>query len=59
MASREEKTALFLIKSNEKYGDQETGKIHSNKVKRKDFVQHFTNQQPSMIGMEACGGVHP
>ncbi|MDH5923980.1 IS110 family transposase [Vibrio splendidus] len=38
--------------------DQETGEIHSDKVKRKDFVQCFANQQPSMIGMEACGGAH-
>ncbi len=38
--------------------DQETGEIHSDKVKRKDFVQYFANQQPSMIGMEACGGAH-
>lgn len=38
--------------------DQETGEIHSDKVKRKDFVQYFANQQPSVIGMEACGGAH-
>lgn len=38
--------------------DQETGEIHSDKVKRKDFVNYFVNQQPSVIGMEACGGAH-
>ena len=38
--------------------DQETSEVHSGKVKRKDFVQYFANQQPSMIGMEACGGAH-
>lgn len=27
-------------------------------MKRKDFVQYFANQQPSMIRMEACGGAH-
>lgn len=29
--------------------DQETGEIHSDKVKRKDFVKYFANQQPSII----------
>lgn len=29
--------------------DQETGEIHSDKVKRKDFVQFFANHQPSTI----------
>lgn len=38
--------------------DQETGEIHSDKVKRKDFVNYFVNQQSSVIGMEACGGAH-
>ena len=38
--------------------DQETGEIHSDKVKRKDFVQYCANQPPSVIGMEACGGAH-
>ncbi|HCG5281521.1 TPA: transposase, partial [Vibrio parahaemolyticus] len=38
--------------------DQETGEIHSDKVKRKDFINYFANQQPSVIGMEACGGAH-
>ncbi len=38
--------------------DQETGEIHSDKVKRKNFINYFANQQPSMIGMEACGGAH-
>ena len=38
--------------------DQETGEIHSDKVKRKDFVHYFSNQCPSIIGMEACGGAH-
>ncbi|MCG9682878.1 IS110 family transposase [Vibrio sp. Isolate23] len=38
--------------------DQETGEIHLDKVKRKDFVQYFANQQPSMTGIETCGGAH-
>jgi transposase len=38
--------------------DQETGEIHSDKVKRKDFVNYCVNQQPSVIGMEACGAAH-
>lgn len=38
--------------------DRETGEIHSDKVRRKDFVKYFANQQSSMIGMEACGGAH-
>src|ERR1700690_4017860 len=36
--------------------DQETGEIVSLQLKREKFLEHFANQGPCLIGMEACGG---
>lgn len=35
------------------------GKIHSEQVKRVNFLTMFVNQKPSLITMEACSGSHP
>lgn len=34
----------------------ETGEIVGLQLKREKFLEHFANRQPSLIGMEACGG---
>ena len=36
--------------------EPETGEIVSKKIKRADFLTHFANRAPCLIGMEACGG---
>lgn len=36
--------------------DAETGEIMSKQIKRADFLTHFVNRAPCLIGMEACGG---
>lgn len=36
--------------------DMETGEIVSLQLKREQFLEHFANRQPCLIGMEACGG---
>jgi transposase len=36
--------------------DAETGEIMSKQIKRADFLAHFINRAPCLIGMEACGG---
>ncbi|RXV64485.1 IS110 family transposase [Burkholderia stabilis] len=38
------------------YIDAETGEIVNKPVKRGVFLEHFANQAPCLIGMEACGG---
>lgn len=35
-----------------------TGKSHSQKVKRQHFLEWFSNKTPSLIAMEACSGAH-
>lgn len=36
--------------------EPETGEIVSKPIKRADFLTHFANRAPCLIGMEACGG---
>jgi transposase len=36
--------------------ESETGEIVSLQLKRGQFLEHFANLAPSLIGMEACGG---
>lgn len=36
--------------------DPETGEIVSRPLKREQFLEHFANRAPCLIGMEACGG---
>jgi transposase len=36
--------------------ESETGEIVSLQLKREQFLEHFANLVPSLIGMEACGG---
>ena len=36
--------------------DPETGEIVSRQLKREQFLAHFANRAPCLIGMEACGG---
>lgn len=36
--------------------EPETGEIISKQLKRADFLAHFANRAPCLIGMEACGG---
>lgn len=38
--------------------DIETGEIHSERVKRNQFLAFFINREPALIAMEACGGAH-
>lgn len=38
--------------------DMQTGEIVSVQLKREQFLEHFANRQPFLIGMEACGGAH-
>lgn len=36
--------------------DPETGEIVSRQLKREQFLAHFADRAPCLIGMEACGG---
>ncbi|MDD5273639.1 MAG: IS110 family transposase [Methylovulum sp.] len=36
--------------------ESETGEIVSLQLKREQFLEHFANLAPCLIGMEACGG---
>lgn len=38
--------------------DPETGEVCNKQIKRAKFLEHFANQSPCLIGMEACGGSH-
>ncbi|CAB3810168.1 hypothetical protein LMG28688_07166 [Paraburkholderia caffeinitolerans] len=40
------------------YVDQATGEIVNKPIKRAQFLEHFANRTPCLIGMEACGGAH-
>jgi transposase len=40
------------------YVDAETGEIVNRPIKRAQFLEHFANRAPCLIGMEACGGAH-
>ena len=38
------------------YQVNQDGECKNFQVKRKEFLQLFENREPSLIGMEACGG---
>lgn len=38
--------------------DNETGEVTSTKLARRDFLAHFKELSPSLIGMETCGSAH-
>jgi transposase len=40
------------------YVDEATGEIVNKPIKRGQFLEHFANRAPCLIGMEACGGAH-
>ncbi len=35
--------------------DEHTGEIIDKQVKREKFLEYFSNREPCLIGMEACG----
>lgn len=38
--------------------DMETGEIHRKQLKRRRLLEFFTNRQPGVVAMEACGSAH-
>ena len=38
--------------------DMDTGEIVNVQIKRAKVMEHFTNRQPCLIAIEACGGAH-
>ncbi|MGJ0638864.1 IS110 family transposase [Xenorhabdus bovienii] len=38
--------------------DEYTGELIDKQLRRNDFLTFFSNRQPCLIGMEACGGAH-
>ena len=36
--------------------DAETGEVLSKQIKRAKFLEYFSNKEPCLIGMQACGG---
>jgi len=38
--------------------DAETGEIQRRQLKRAKVAEFFTNRQPSLVAIEACGGAH-
>ncbi|SCZ70514.1 Transposase [Photorhabdus luminescens] len=38
--------------------DEYTGELIDKQLKRNDFLTFFSNREPCLIGMEACGGAH-
>ncbi|MGV7961484.1 IS110 family transposase [Photorhabdus tasmaniensis] len=38
--------------------DEYTGEVIDKQLHRDDFLTFFSNRQPCLIGMEACGGAH-
>lgn len=34
----------------------DTGEVFDKQLRRSDFLEHFANREPCLIGMEACGG---
>ncbi len=38
--------------------NMETGEIVNTQLKRAKVLEYFSNRQPCLIGMEACGGAH-
>lgn len=40
------------------YVDEETGEVMNRSIRRAQFLAHFANRSPCLIGMEAGGGAH-
>ncbi|MDL2284563.1 IS110 family transposase [Oxalobacter sp. OttesenSCG-928-P03] len=40
------------------YVDEETGEVINKAIRRADFLAHFANRSPCLIGMEAGSGAH-
>ncbi len=38
--------------------DEYTGELIDKQLRRQDFLTFFSNREPCLIGMEACGGAH-
>ncbi|MDE9488224.1 IS110 family transposase [Xenorhabdus bovienii] len=38
--------------------DELSGELIDKQLRRRDFLTFFSNRQPCLIGMEACGGAH-
>nr|WP_275360784.1 IS110 family transposase [Xenorhabdus bovienii] len=38
--------------------DEYTGELIDKQLRQNDFLTFFSNRQPCLIGMEACGGAH-
>ncbi|MDC9607391.1 IS110 family transposase [Xenorhabdus griffiniae] len=38
--------------------DEYTGELIDKQLRRNDFLTFFSNREPCLIGMEACGGAH-
>ncbi|SQL83707.1 putative transposase, IS110 family [Escherichia coli] len=36
--------------------DEDTGEVVDKKLRNRDFMEHFSNREPCLIGMEACRG---
>ncbi|HBA5267145.1 TPA: transposase, partial [Escherichia coli] len=36
--------------------NEHTGEVVDKQVRRQDFLAYFSNREPCLIGMEACGG---
>jgi transposase len=36
--------------------EADTGEMKSVQLKRGQFLEHFANRSPCLVGMEACGG---
>lgn len=36
--------------------DEHTGEVIDKQLRRQDFLAYFSNREPCLIGMEACGG---
>lgn len=46
--------AKYLIQVH--FINEHTGEVVDNQLRSKDFLTFFSNREPSLIGMEACGG---
>lgn len=40
------------------YVDEETGEVINRSIRRAQFLEHFANRTPCLIGMEAGSGAH-
>ncbi|CDG20275.1 protein of unknown function [Xenorhabdus poinarii G6] len=49
-------TAKYLMQIH--FVDKYTGEIMDKQLRRRDFLTFFSNRDPCLIGMGACGGAH-